>query len=404
MNVAVIGGGASGLISAGFCAKNGNIVDLYESNEKLGKKLYITGKGRCNVTNYSSPNEILENVVNNAKFLYSSLYNFTSYDVVNFFESLGTPIKIERGNRAFPVSDKSSDIIKALERFALKNGVNILLNSKVKSIFKNNDKFEITTMGGMCKHYDATIICTGGKSYSATGSTGDGYYFAKTLGHSIVDIKPALVPIILNDEFVKQLEGVSLKNVLLKAKYKTFKKELFGEMVFTSNGISGPIALSLSSYINRLDHLKLSIDFKPALTSEKLTDRIIRDIQNNKESQISTLLAGLLPKAVASVFVDVIKLDKTRRNKTLNTKEIENIVNTLKDFPLCYKSVDKIDYGIITSGGVDTKQINPKTMESKLVKNLYFAGEVMDVDALTGGYNLQIAFSTGFVAGNSIKD
>ena len=402
MKVAVIGGGASGLISAGFCAMKGNAVDLYEANEKLGKKLYITGKGRCNVTNYSNPNEILENVVNNSKFLYSSLYNFTSFDVVEFFENLGTKIKIERGNRAFPESDKSSDIIKALERFAKINGVNILLNSKIKNISKNDDLFHITTTGGVYKTYDATIICTGGKTYSATGSTGDGYTFAKNFGHNIIDIKPALVPIILNDSFVKQLEGLSLKNVTLKAKSKNFQKELFGEMLFTSNGISGPIALSLSSYINRKQCIELSIDFKPALTEEKLKARIIRDIEDSKESQISTLICGLLPKSLANVFVECLHIDKTRRNKTLNTKEIDLVVNNLKNFTLSYKCLDKLDFGIITSGGVDVKEINPKTMESKLVKNLYFAGEVIDVDALTGGFNLQIAFSTGYTAGNSV--
>lgn len=403
MKVAVIGGGASGLIAGGFAAKNGADVDLFEANEKLGKKLYITGKGRCNVTNYSAPNEILENVVTNSKFLYSSLYAFTSYDVVDFFENLGVPIKIERGNRAFPESDKSSDIIKALERFNKQNGVNILLNNTVKDIKKENDKFAITTSCGIYYNYDAAIICTGGKTYSATGSTGDGYNFAKKNGHSISEIKPALVPLLIDNSFIKSLEGLSLKNVKLVALQNNKPiKELFGEMLFTSNGISGPISLSMSSYINKAKNVEVYLDLKPALTNEQLFDRITRNIENLKNSQISTLIAGLLPKSLIPVFIDVIKLPSNRKLKTLIKSEIEHIVNNLKCFKLNYKGLDKLDYGIITSGGVNVNEINPKTMESKLVKNLYFVGEVLDVDALTGGYNLQIAFSTGYAAGNAV--
>lgn len=403
MKIAVIGGGASGLMAAGTAAKKGNVVHLFEANEKVGKKLYITGKGRCNVTNYSSPNEVLENVVTNSKFLYSCLYSLTSYDVVEFFENLGVPIKIERGNRAFPKSDKSSDIIKALERYNKQNNVNILLNHKVFDIKKNDNKFTINTNCGIYDGYDATIICVGGKTYPATGSVGDGYIFAKTFGHHVTEIKPGLIPIILNDLFISDLEGLSLKNVSLIAKQNgKVVKSLFGEMLFTSNGISGPIALTMSSFINKLTNISLCIDFKPALTHEQLFARINRDIDGMKESQIGTLISGLLPKSLALVFVKKLNYDINKKNKTLNTQDIEKIVNLLKEFTLNYKCLDKLDFGIITSGGVDVKEINPKTMESKLVSGLYFAGEVLDVDALTGGYNLQIAFSTGYVAGNSI--
>jgi len=400
MKIAVIGGGASGMMSAGVCAKNGNQVDLFESNEKLGKKLFITGKGRCNITNNSTNEEFLENVVNNNKFLYSSLNNFNCSDTIKFFNDLGLETKVERGKRVFPCSDKSSDVIKTLERFLIKNKVNILLNSKVEEILIQDEKFIIKTNRSIYKDYDKVICCTGGKTYPATGSTGDGYKFANKFGHNITDIKPGLVPIILNDGYIKQIQGLSLKNVTLKSfvNGKPFK-ELFGEMLFTHNGISGPIALSMSSYINKKENITLMLDFKPALSDDKLTDRIKRDIQELYNSQVSTLLAGLLPKALVEIFLDKVKIPKDTKCKSLNITQISSIVNLLKNFKLEYKSLERIDFGIITSGGVNVKEINPKTMESKLVKNLYFAGEVIDVDALTGGFNLQIAFSTGYTAG-----
>lgn len=403
MKVAVIGGGASGMMSAGICAKNGHIVDLFESNEKLGKKIYITGKGRCNVTNASDVTNILNNVVNNSKFLYSALYTFDSFSTINFFEELGVPIKIERGNRAFPQSDKSSDIIKALSNFLIKNNVNVLLNHRVLSLEKNADKFSINTAFGMYNNYDAVICCTGGKTYSATGSTGDGYNFAQSFGHSITKISPALVPIVLNDDYIKNIEGLSLKNVKLIA-YNNNKlfKEFFGEMVFTHNGISGPIALSMSSYINKLHNISLVLDLKPALTYEQLVNRINRDIESNREMQVSTLINGLLPKSLTEYFLIKCRIDKTLKVKSLNTKQISLLATTLKNYDLSFKGVDKLDYGIVTSGGISVNEVNPHTMESKLVKRLYFAGEVLDIDALTGGYNLQIAFATGYLAGINI--
>lgn len=405
MKVAVIGGGASGLMCAGFLAMNGNQVDLFEANDKVGKKLYITGKGRCNLTNSSEPLEILNNVVNNSKFLYSSSFAFTSHDVMTFFENMGVPIKIERGNRAFPQSDKSSDIIKALERFCKQSNVNILLNHKVLDIKKENEKFNINTSCGVYNKYNSAIICTGGKSYSATGSTGDGYIFAKKFGHTVIEPKPSLVPIILNDTYIKDVEGLSLKNVKLFAySNKKMVKDFFGEMLFTKNGISGPIALSMSSYINRLSDIDLYIDFKPALTQNQLIARIMRDVEEKRESQVSTLISGLLPKALVKIFIEKINLHVDVKNKSLKEGQIEHIATLLKHFKLNYKCLDKLDYGIITSGGVNVKEVNPKSMESKIIPKLYFAGEVLDVDALTGGYNLQIAFQTAYAVGNSIKD
>lgn len=403
MKIAVIGGGASGMMAAGVCAKNGHNVDLFEANEKLGKKIYITGKGRCNVTNCSDAEEILRNVVNNSKFLYSALYAFDSFSTINFFENMGIPIKIERGNRAFPESDKSSDIIKALSNFDIKNGVKILLNHKVINIYKSGDFFNINTTFGMYNTYDSVICCTGGMTYSATGSTGDGYKFAKNFGHNIVEPRPGLVPILLKDNYINNIQGLSLKNVkLIALKNGKVYKEIFGEMLFTSNGISGPIVLSMSSYINRQNDISLKIDFKPALTNEQLHKRLLRDIESIKEKQTSTLIGGLLPNSLIEPFLSKCNIDKCKKVKSLTTKDIDCIVYTLKNFDLLYNGVDKLDYGIITSGGVDIHEINPQTMESKLIKGLYFAGEVLNVDALTGGFNLQIAFATGYLAGNSI--
>lgn len=403
MRVAVIGGGASGMMSAGVCAQNGHEVDLFESNEKLGKKIYITGKGRCNVTNACEPSDFLASVVTNSKFLYSSINAFDSFATIKFFDSLGVPTKIERGNRVFPVSDKSSDIIAGLNRFLLINNVHVLLNTCVNDIRKIDDKFCLDTKCGVYNDYDAVICCTGGMSYSATGSYGDGYVFAKRLGHDVVTLHPALVPILLKDKFVKDVEGLSLKNVKLIAfNNNRVIKELFGEMLFTSNGISGPIALSMSSYINKLDAVSLKIDFKPALTVKQLEDRITRDIDKNREVQTSTLMAGLLPKALVAPFLQRAEIDLKTKVKSLSVKQIQALANNLKSFKLNFLELDDIEYGIVTSGGVDVKQINPKTMESKIVKGLYFCGEVLDLDALTGGFNLQIAFSTGFTAGMAI--
>lgn len=398
MRVAVIGAGPAGLMAAGMAGQSGSQVDLFDGNEKAGKKLYITGKGRCNVTNYIEPNEFLNNIVSNPKFMFSSIYSFSPFDTYEFFENNGVKLKVERGNRVFPVSDKASDITKALEIFCKKNGVNFLYGNKVVSI-KKNDKFTIYTTCGTYNNYDCTILCTGGMSYSPTGSDGSGYSIAKQLGHSIIELKPALVPIILNNDFIKRLEGLSLKNVLLKTIYDGHQKDFFGEMIFTRNGISGPIVLSASSYLNRAKNVELSLDLKPALTTQQLENRLKREFEKFYNNEIATVIRTLMPKSLSEVFLEICNISKDRKVKTINSQEIKKIISCLKHFELKYKTLESIEFGIVTAGGIDTKEINPKTMESKFVKNLYFAGEIIDVDALTGGFNIQIALSTGYVAG-----
>ena len=403
MKIAIIGGGPAGMMAA-YSSKISNFnnqVDLYEKNEKLGKKMYITGKGRCNVTNYCENNVFFENVVNNSKFLYSAIHSFNCNDVMSLLQDNGVKLKVERGNRVFPESDKSSDIISCFLNLCKKNNVNILLNQKVEDVYSYNEQFCVVS-NNYKNFYDKIIITTGGCSYKHTGSTGDGYLFAKKFGHTIIETKPALSAIKLEDNF--SLAGLSLKNVTLSA-YLNNKlvKSFFGEMLFTHNGISGPIVLSLSSYINRLraENIRLEIDLKPALTKEQLLNRIDRDIKENLNKKVKFLLSGLLPSSFVSVFASKIHLDLNIQNNSITNKIKEQIVNQLKKFVLCYKGLEEIDLGIVTSGGIDVNEVNPKTMESKLCKGLYFAGEVLNLDALTGGFNMQIAFSTGYLAGLS---
>lgn len=396
MDIIVIGGGASGLFVSGGCAQKVYNVTLLEKNEKVGKKLYITGKGRCNITNCCSNEEYFSNVPTNSQFLYSCISSFTPYDTMQFFEEHGLPLKVERGNRVFPESDKSSDVIKVLQNYCIHSRVNIKLNEEVIDCYKNSQtsKFVVITTNSKYE-CDKLIICTGGKSYSATGSNGFGYKIAKKFGHTIIEPVPALCPIKLKDKWVKSVEGLSLKNVKLLA-YSNNKlvKSEFGEMLFTSNGISGPIVLTLSSYINRLKNVDLILDFKPALTYETLENRILREFENNKNSQINTVIRSLLPKNLVSIFLSYVKLPESLKVNSITIEQRKSIVKSLKEFKLNFDGLYDIDYAIITSGGVCTKEINPKTMESKIVSNLYFAGEVIDVDALTGGFNLQIALST----------
>lgn len=401
MNVIVIGGGASGLIAAGRAAEKGNNVILLEKNEKLGKKLYITGKGRCNLTNASE--DLFSSIVRNEKFLYSAFKYFSVNDTIKFFNDLGLNTKVERGNRVFPVSDKSSDVIKVLENYCKKNYVQICLNSEVLNIKKNNDTFTVNTKNNKYE-CDAIILSTGGVSYPLTGSTGSGYDFASNFGHNIIELKSALCPIVLKDDYISSWEGISLKNVELKA-YKDNKilRSLFGEMLFTRNGISGPIALSMSSFINRLDNISLKIDFKPALSWEQIDNRLLREIDANKNMEAKSLIRKLLPNNMCEQFLNIAKIPCSKKVNSLTKEERIRIAELLKNYPLHYKCLEKIDYSIVTSGGIDCKQVNPKTMESKLVKNLFFTGEILDLDALTGGYNLQIAWSTGYLAGSSIR-
>ncbi len=403
--IIIIGGGASGMMAAFSASKSGkNEVILIEKNEKLGKKVYITGKGRCNLTNDVPVSEFFNFVVNNSKFLYSSIYNFTPEDTFNFFEDNGLSLKIERGNRVFPLSDKSSDVIKTLEKALKNNGVNILLNTCVKElIVKDGAVIGIKTEDKTI-NADSIIVCTGGVSYPLTGSTGDGYKFALNFGHNVIKPVPSLCGLEVSDNDVKELQGLSLKNVKLFA-YLNQKLifEDFGEMLFTHFGISGPIVLSCSAKINRLNfkEITLKIDLKPALDNQTLENRLIKEIGDIPNSLTTSLIRKLAPQSLANVLQKRLGISKTKKCSEITKQERERLIFLLKNFNLKIKSLRPFSEAIVTSGGVDVKEINPKTMESKLIKNLYFAGEVLDVDAYTGGFNLQIAFSTGFTAGEN---
>ena len=400
MKVCVIGGGAGGMMSAVMIAKKAHQVVLIEKNEKLGKKVYITGKGRCNVTNAVTGNEFLANVVSNPKFVMSSEIRFNSADTMAFFEDAGVKLKIERGNRVFPESDKASDINKAFEKLLKRYGVEILLNTTAKEIETSDHTVTgVVLQNGETISCDAVVVATGGISYPLTGSTGDGYRFALGMGHKVIEPRPGLVSVLLGnkDKDIFELSGLSLKNVRVFANNsgkRVYTSEI-GEMLITGNGISGPIVLSMSSYINRFSpqNLKIYIDFKPALDDFAVFQRIERDIASLKSKQLSSLLEGLLPKSLANVFALRLGIPKTKKVSQLTKEEREKVAYMLKNFELDFKGLDSIEHAVITSGGVCTKEIKPKSMESKIVKKLYFVGEVVDVDALTGGFNLQLAFS-----------
>lgn len=399
----VIGAGPAGMMASIVASNNGNKVAIFDKNEKVGKKLYITGKGRCNLTNNCDIDTFMQNVICGEKFLFSAINAFNPTDVMEFFSSKGLKLKTERGNRVFPVSDKSSDVIKVLEKELKKTGVEVFLSHEIKSVKYEGDKFYIKCTNGMSYTTYRIVVATGGKSYSATGSNGDGYKIAKSFGHEIVEPKAGLVPILLKDN-VTSLEGLSLKNVRatisLNNGGKTLKFEEFGEMMFTDLGVTGPIILTLSSKINSFDlkNASLFIDFKPALDEEALESKLLREIVEYKDKDLANYLKTLLPIRFVPYFMDKIGI-LNKKVSSLNKEDRKKIINLLKRFDFSVLKLDNIDNAIITSGGVNLKQINPKTMESKLQKNLYFAGEVLDCDALTGGFNLQIAFSTGFVAG-----
>jgi len=404
MKTIVIGGGPAGLISAYYSAMNGDKVILIEQNEKIGKKMFITGKGRCNITNDCDPEEFLKNIITNSKFMYGSIYNFPPEKIMELLTSYGLNIKTERGRRVFPLSDKSSDVIKTLEQMCKDAKVDIHLNEKVLKITDNNckiDKVYTTVSEYIC---DKVILCTGGISYPSTGSTGDGYIFAKKFGHNVISPKPALCPIVIKEQFCKDLQGLSLKNVTLTLKHKNkiVYSEL-GEMIFTHFGISGPIVLSCSSYINKYDlkDLSLTLDLKPGLTEEQLDLRIQRDFLKFKHKDLQNSLVELLPKSLIKVIIELSNIPYYKKTDVITKQERKSLLDSIKSINLTITSLRPIKEAIITSGGVDVKEINPKTMESKLVKGLYFAGEIIDVDALTGGYNLQIAYSTGYTAGNA---
>lgn len=408
MNVCVIGGGASGMMCATMIARKGHSVTLFEKNEKLGKKLYITGKGRCNVTNVAVGNEFLKNVVGGKKFVMGAITRFNSADTRAFFEDMGVPLKIERGGRLFPESDKSSDIIKALEKSMKWAGVKVCLNSPVEEIKTNDELVSGVVVDGKLIPFDSVIVATGGISYPSTGSTGDGYKFAEKLGHTIIRPVPALCAVKLKSNEPAQLEGLSLKNITVSAiqNEKIVYKSEIGEMLFTKNGISGPVVLSLSSYINRcdFDKLKLFIDFKPALSLDTLMLRINREITELKAKQVSSLLESLLPKSFVLIFAKRLGVKLTDKANQLDKEKRKNLAFLLKNYEYLPLSLENFDQAVVTAGGVNLKEINPKYMKSKLYSNLYFVGEVLDIDALTGGFNLQLAFSTAVTSASDFKD
>ncbi|SHG97932.1 hypothetical protein SAMN02745245_00217 [Anaerosphaera aminiphila DSM 21120] len=400
-NVAVIGAGPAGMMAAYFAAKD-NRVTLFEKNEKLGKKLFITGKGRCNLTNNRDISEYFNEIARNDKFMYSALYMMSNVETLKLFKEFGLETKVERGDRVFPKSDKSSDVIQSYERMLKSRNVNIRLNSKIKSVSKNEEEF-LVDVNGLKETFDAVIIATGGVSYNSTGSTGDGYKFAKNFGLKVEKIYPALVPIELKDDFLGDLQGISLKNVTLKTvKNKKTVHEEFGELLFSHFGITGPIVLRTSSYINRMSDFNLYLDLKPALSFEKLENRILRDFDKYKNKELKNSLFDLLPKGLVPIIIKMANIDGRKSVNEITREERLSLLNTIKSMPLGYKNLMDINAAIVTSGGVSVREINPSTMESKKVPNLYFCGEVLDVDALTGGFNIQIANSTGYVAGNSI--
>lgn len=406
--VIVVGAGAAGMMAAYFAAKNKNKVTLIEKNEKTGKKIYITGKGRCNITNACDVEDLFANVMSNKKFLYSAFYGFTNSDVIDFFENHGIKTKIERGNRVFPVSDHSSDVISALERALKEQNVDILLNTCVEKIECADSRVTgVVLCGGRKIEADAVIVATGGMSYQATGSTGDGYRFAEESGHKVTECTPSLVPFNAQEEWVAKLQGLSLKNVLVTI-YDGRKKlyEDFGEMLFTHFGVSGPVILSASSVITGIVKerpVRLSIDLKPAITDEQLDERILRDFSKEQNKAFKNSLDELLPKKLIPVIVMQSGIKPEKKVNEVTREERQRLVKLLKNFDMTVTSTRGFNEAIITQGGVNVKEINPSTMESKLVKNIYFAGEVIDVDAVTGGFNLQVAWSTAYAAASHIQ-
>ena len=415
MKVLIIGGGPSGMIAAISSSQDkNNEVILFEKMNMLGKKLLITGKGRCNITSSIDIHEFIQNITGNGKFMYSAFENFTNDDIIKLLNKNGVKTKVERGNRVFPASDKSIDVRNALERELKTRNVKIKLNTKVKSILADDNKaVGIELEGGEKVYADKIILATGGKSYPLTGSTGDGYIMAKKLGHTIITPKGSLVPLTSKDNDVKSLQGLSLRNVKIILKDIEKNKKIyedFGEMLFTHFGVSGPTILSSSAHLLRYknseelmknDKIKLFIDLKPALTNEQLDLRIRRDFDENKNKQFKNSLDKLLPKKMIEVIIKRSKINEEKKVNEITKEERRNLVELLKNFEVNINGFRPIEEAIVTAGGISVKEINPKTMQSKIVKNLYFAGEIIDVDAYTGGFNLQIAYSTGYVAGKS---
>ena len=416
MKVLVIGGGPAGMMAAITSAENGNEVTILEKMNSCGKKLLITGKGRCNITNAINIDEFMKNIPGNPRFLYSAFSNFTNQDIVRFLETQGVKTKVERGERVFPESDKSIDVLNAFLRRIKELNVKIIYNCKVKEIVVENEEvIGVKTEEQKEFFADKVILATGGRSYPVTGSTGDGYAMAEEVGHTVTEIKPGLVPLVCKNEkdleMCKLMQGLSLRNVEVKVLNENkLIYEDFGEMLFTHFGVSGPVILSTSSILLRYknvdellkqNRIKLQIDLKPALDKEKLDLRIRRDFEEFKNKQYKNGLDKLLPQKMIPAFIKYTKIDPEKRISEITKEERKNIIDSLKCFELTISDFGRIEEAIITAGGVNIKEINPKTMESKIVKGLYFAGEIIDVDALTGGFNLQIAYSTGYTAGTN---
>ena len=425
--VIVIGGGAAGMMAAIGAAKEGARVTLLEQNEKTGKKIFITGKGRCNLTNACEQEDFFSHVISNGKFLYSAFYQMDNQSVMDFFENAGCRLKVERGDRVFPVSDHSSDVIAALNRQMEKEGIKVCLHTKVKELLttveSGNREYaaedvngaqsqpeELRIMGvkladGRVLNADAIIVATGGKSYETTGSTGDGYGFAEGVGHTVKEVKPALVPFTVKESWCMELQGLSLKNVAITL--KSDKKKIyegFGEMLFTHFGVSGPLILSASSYYGKKFYgmpVQLLIDLKPALTREQLDKRLLKDFDENKNHQFKNALDGLFPSKLIPIMIRLSDISPEKRVNEITREERSHLIECTKALALTVTGTRDFKEAIITQGGVRVKEVNPSTMESKLVKGLYFAGEVLDLDAVTGGFNLQIAWSTGYLAGVS---
>ena len=408
--VLVIGGGAAGMMAAVFAARGGREVHVFEKNEKLGKKLFITGKGRCNITNAGDMDTLFSSVISNPKFLYSAFYGFTNEQTIAFFEELGVPVKIERGNRVFPVSDHSSDVIGALSREMNRLGVEVHLHAEVEKILTDREDPErirgVRLKNGKEVAGDACIVATGGVSYPSTGSTGDGLRFAEELGLKVTELFPALVPMEVKEWYAKELQGLSLRNVTA-AIYDGKKKlyEEFGEMLFTHYGVSGPIIISASSSVGKKlkeKELRLCIDLKPALSQEQLDQRILRDFEENRNKQFKNSVYRLFPAKLKPIMIELSGISAEKKVNEISKEERIRFVKLIKEFPMTLTGLRSYKEAIITKGGVSVKEIDPGTMESKKIKGLYFIGEVLDLDALTGGFNLQIAWSTAAAAGNAV--
>ena len=402
--ICVIGGGPAGMMAAGTAALYGADVTIFESMPFLGKKLAITGKGRCNVTNASSIQELLDNITKNPRFLYSALSTFTPEDAMSMFENLGVPLKTERGNRVYPESDKAKDIVDAMRRYC--EGADVI-NEKVKKLYANDDG-SFTVKTDKEYRFDRVILATGGKSYPLTGSDGSGYRLATSFGHHVTELIPSLIPINSPSRLCPDMQGLSLKNVGIKITDESGNVLYtdFGEMMFTHFGVTGPIILSASAHLRNRDisTLTLSIDLKPALDEKTLDTRLLNDFKQNANKDFINSLSGLLPSKMIEPFISVTGIDPRKKINTITKEERKTILTTLKDFKIPLSSFRPIEEAIVTSGGIEVKEINPKTMESKIAPGLYFAGEVIDVDAYTGGFNLQIAYSTGYLAGKSAAE